>query len=309
MKVYTLGSHGQSNTNGKVLITIELLPNHTDMKGIMEYPGNHITRPFYRELKLNAGKVTRISDLEEEYDFTGAMIQLDGQQYNLELNKYFYLAKTDGEEVDRSEYIVAYQYKAACLEQSEYVARGYTGVNYIHYPSGAIKIKSYYKSGNVYSRSYYRDDVFNTREGVRNYRSNGQLDCEFTYDAREALIGQKWYNSKGKPYSSHTIGSSASRTTIANATAASASASTATTSTATASNASNASNASTSTTHEKHPTIPEDDEDSGSDGNLGSDAGGFRIKPRDGDEDEDDGDGDGGNEDDDDDGECSESSA
>jgi hypothetical protein len=57
----------------------------------------------------------------------------------------------------------------------------------------------YYKSGNLYSRFNYRDDSYNTLESVRQYRS-GVLDCEFTYDAREALVRQRWYNSKGKVY-------------------------------------------------------------------------------------------------------------
>lgn len=275
MKVYVLGSHGQSNTNGKVLISVELTPN-TDMRGITIYNGKHITNPFYRELKLNAGKITRITDLEEEYDFTAATIQLDGQSYQVDLGKYFYLADTDGKEIDRSDYITAYQYKSAVLEISEYIARGYTGVAYTHYPSGKIKIKAYYKKGNIHSRFYYRDDTFNTLEGVRQYHKD-KVECEYTYDTREALTKQLWYNSKGRVYSkkiSHVV----PQDTVAVA------------------------------PHERHPSIKEEEEgetedpnDSGSDSegdeeedtiikspvsNLGHDAGGFRFKPKDEDDSE-----------------------
>jgi antitoxin component YwqK of YwqJK toxin-antitoxin module len=200
MKVYLLGVHGQSNTNGKAFITVELLPNHTDMRGLTLYHGKHITNPFYRPLKLNAGKVIRITDLEEEYDFTGAMVMVGAHKYNLELGKYFYLAtEPDVTELETEHYLTAYQFKSAVLEASEYVARGYNGVAWVHYNGGNVRHKMYYKSGNLRSRFYYRDDVFNSLETVRQYQ-DGVLDSEFTYDAREALTRQRWFDSKGKIY-------------------------------------------------------------------------------------------------------------
>lgn len=195
MKVFLLGACGSSKTAGKVIITVELLPNHTDMKAITVYHGKHIVNPFYRKLHLNAGKVTCISDLEEEHEHNEATV-LNG--YTLKSGKYFYLYKGDTE-LDQSEYLPAYQYKIAVLEQSGYIARGYTGAQYTHYETGNIQTKIYYHNGTLHSRFYYRDDNFNTLDNVRQYR-NGVLDCEFNYDIREALIRQRWYDSKGKIY-------------------------------------------------------------------------------------------------------------
>lgn len=201
-----LGAHAHSNTGSMVLVTVELLPKHTDMKGITIYHGKSIINPFYRPLKVNAGKIVRITDLEEKDDFTDAIVN---DEYHIYLNKYFYLtddAETTGhepKEIDQEEYLTAYQYKIAVLEQSEYVARGYTGTVYKHYPSGNIATKRYYKDGNIHSRFYHRDDTYNTLEAVRQYRPGTEdetIDCELLYDTREALIHQQWYNSKGKLY-------------------------------------------------------------------------------------------------------------
>lgn len=189
MRVYLLGSHGQSNTNGNALITVELLKGHTDMKGITKYYGKHIVSPFYRKLKLNAGHVTRITDLEEEYDFSTGSIGT----FNIAVGKYFYV-DTD----KMSEYLTAYPYKIGVLEQSGYVSRGYNGTLYTHHESGNLKTKSNYKKGRLHSRFYYRDDPYNSLEKVMQYNEDNKLDCEFLYDGRESLIKQMWYNSRGK---------------------------------------------------------------------------------------------------------------
>jgi hypothetical protein len=192
MKVYLMGAHGQSNTNGKTIVTIELLPEHTDMSGITLYNGKHLTNPFYRQLKVNAGHVVMITDLEEKNEFKDTVVAWNGTFVTLKGGSYFYLEPSDS-------YLTAYQYKLPVLEETDYVARGYNGVAWSHYTNGNIRSKKYYKAGNLHSCFYYRDDPYNTLEKVKQY-NNGRLDCEFEYDAREALVKQNWYNSKGAVY-------------------------------------------------------------------------------------------------------------
>ena len=88
MKLYTLGSHGQSSTEGKVIITLETVPDITDNKGLEYFKGSMLHAPFYRELRLNIGKVVNIVDLEGEHEFTTVTFNLKGIKNNLELNTY-----------------------------------------------------------------------------------------------------------------------------------------------------------------------------------------------------------------------------
>lgn len=189
MKVYALGSHGQSDTQGKVIITIELVPNHTDIKGLTLFKGQHMNNPFYRELKINCGKIIKVSDLSEKKDFETVTVKTGTINTNISIGKYFDIR-------EGSSYITAFQYKIAVLEASGYVARNYTGCAYTHYESGLIKTKSYYKDGNLVSVFHNRDDPFNTLQYVRQFK-NSIIECEFSYDERESLIRQTWYNSKG----------------------------------------------------------------------------------------------------------------
>jgi len=279
MKVFLLGTYEKSRTDGKVIITVELLPDHTDMKGITLYHGKHIVNPFYRKLRLNAGKVTCIADLEEEHEHLEATVRIAGNDYILKSGKYFYLYKEGS--VLESEYLIAYQYKVAVLEESKYKARGYTGVQYTHHETGNIRTKIYYQNGTLHSRFYYRDDDFNTLEGVRQY-NNGILDCEFNYNAREALIRQRWYDSKGNVY--HKINARPDEE---------------------ASSPSPGPGLPPPATEEVVITVADSDSDSDSESeepkpkepkpkdsdnepNLGSDVGGMRFKPKDEDEEDDD---------------------
>jgi len=211
-KVYALGHHASSSTGSKVLVTIEPLPEVTDMAGlrIYQHAGNagdagSSTGPtlnsFYRSLKLNAGKIVRICDLAEEHDFTSAVLMLNNnsQEVTLDVNKYFNI---DGYDPNRCGcYLDVYQYKAAAVEDSCYVARNYSGVLYRHYPTGLIRNKIYYRRGSAVSIFYYRDDSYNSLEAVRQYNGKS-LECEFVYDERESLVQQVWYDSKEKIFSS-----------------------------------------------------------------------------------------------------------
>jgi hypothetical protein len=196
MKVYTLGDNLKSKTCGKVLVTIELLPM-TDMKGIKLYHGKLLVNPFYRELKVNCGKITNITDLNESYDFTVAELPFNKGVTTVEDGKYFninqYNFKTE-------ECITAYQYKIAAAEQANYVQRNYSGTYDTHYQSGFIRIRTHYVNGEKHAEHLYRNDAYNTLEGVRMY-NQGHVECEFVYDGRETLIRQTWYNSKGDVFS------------------------------------------------------------------------------------------------------------
>jgi hypothetical protein len=283
MKVFLLGTYGPSKTDSKVIITVELLPNHTDMKGITVYHGKHIVNPFYRKLRLNAGKVICIADLEEEHEHLEATIRIGGNDCTLISGNYFYLHKESMPVLDQSEYLIAYQYKVAVLEASGYKARGYTGVHYTHYETGNIQAKIYYQSGTLHSRFCYRDDDFNTLRGVRQYH-DGVLDCEFDYDAREALIRQRWYDSRGNVY--HTINARPNEETID--LPAAAIEKTIMVEKPVVVVDSDSESESESAESEPRPKKPEPKDDGSDDGpNLGSDIGGMRFKPRDGESDED----------------------
>jgi len=285
MKVFLLGTYGPSKTDSKVIVTVELLPNHTDMKGITLYHGKHIVNPFYRKLRLNAGKVICIADLEEEHEHLEATIQIGGSECTLKSGKYFYLYKESTPVLDQSEYLIAYQYKVAVLEESGYKAHGYTGVHYTHYETGNNRTKIYYQSGMLHSRFYYRDDDFNTLESVRQYHNNGILDCEFNYDVREALIRQRWYDSKGNVY--HTINSRLANeeTDDLPAVTAATAATVATEGDAVVTDTD--SDSDSEPEPEPRPKEPKPKDDDSDDGpNLGSNIGGMRFKPKDGESDE-----------------------
>lgn len=262
MKVYLLGTNGQSSTNGNVLITVELLKHHTDMKGITMYNGRHIVSPFYRKLKLNAGRVERITDLEEENDYSKGSIG----GTNIELNKYFYVDTSNV-----SQYLTAYQYKVGVLEQSGYVSKGYNGTLYTHHESGNIKVKTNYKIGNVHSKFYYRDDPYNSLEKVVQYNNDCRVDCEFLYDSRETLLKQLWYNSKGRIY--HKVNHETKESVSANSVFKSSS-----------SSSSNSEPELQVTSVSLSESDSDSDSDSDSEPNLGNDKG-LRVKPRDVDED------------------------
>jgi hypothetical protein len=196
MNVYALGTNFKSATDNKVIITIELC-NQTDMSGIDHFHGTSVHSPFYRQLKINCGKVIKITDLLDETSFSLATVtwnQLDIAE--LQLNKYFVVEHHDNDK----KCIIAYQYKISVIEQAGYVGKKYNGVSYKHYPSGLIAMKKYHKNGQLHSCSCYRDDMYNTLQGVRIY-NNGRMDCDLTYSEREVLLQQTWYDSKGRVYS------------------------------------------------------------------------------------------------------------
>ena len=101
-------------------------------------------------------------------------------------------------------YIPVYQYQTPVLEKSNYVARNYNGVKFIHYESGLIKTKVYYKDGYINAQFNHRNDIYNSLESVKQYNQEIQTS-QFWYDDRESLIRQVWFDSKGEVYTSNQI--------------------------------------------------------------------------------------------------------
>ena len=200
MKLYALGTHGQSDTEGKVIITIETIQDITDQEGL-EYCDNKILHsPFYRELRLNIGKIIKISDLEGKQQFVTVTLTINGVKNNLELNT---IIEIEGYNMNYN-YIPVYKYQTPVLEKSNYVARNYNGVKFIHYESGLIKTKVYYKDGYINAQFNHRNDIYNSLESVKQYNQEIQTS-QFWYDNRESLIRQVWFDSKGEVYTSNQI--------------------------------------------------------------------------------------------------------
>ena len=196
-----LGSHGQSNTEGKVIITIETVPDLTDKDGLEYLKSDSLLHsPFYREIRINIAKIINISDLENEHEYTTATIFHHNNTFNLSVNTYFELKDYD----ILTNYLTAYQYKIPVVEKSSYVARNYNGVKYQHYPSGLIKEKQYYKDGIIHSKFLYRDDIYNSLEYVQQFNQEILVN-RFDYDQRESLIKQIWYDSHGNVYTSNEL--------------------------------------------------------------------------------------------------------
>lgn len=203
MKVYALGDNFESKTQEKVLVTIELLPT-TDMKGL-ECCETLLTNPFYRELKINSGKVTKITDLTEEYEYTTALLPCGDMCTMFECDKYF-----DIKGYNDTTCIIAYQYKIAAAEGADYVHKDYSGMRDTHYPNGNMRTRCNYVKGVLHSQRFHRNNLYNTMERVCLY-NQGIIECEFTYDDRETLIRQVWYTSKGEVYSEKDLTSRAPR--------------------------------------------------------------------------------------------------
>ncbi len=200
MKLYALGTHGQSDTEGKVIITLETIPDVTDLSGL-EYCDNKILHsPFYRELRLNIGKIVKITDLEGKQEFATVTLTINGIKNNLELNTFI---EVEDFNINYN-YIPVYQYKTPVLEKSHYVARNYNGVKFVHYESGLIKTKVYYKDGYINAQFNHRNDIYNSLESVKQYNQEIQTN-QFWYDSRESLIRQIWFDSKGEVYTSNQI--------------------------------------------------------------------------------------------------------
>lgn len=206
MKLYTLGSHGQSNTEGKVIITLETVPDITDQKGLKYFKGPMLHAPFYRELRLNVAKVTNISDLEGAHEFATVTLNIQGIKNNIELNTYIEIDNYDME----YNYIPVHSHRIPVLEKSNYVARNYNGVKYVHYESGLIKTKLYYKDGCIYAKFNHRNDLYNSLESVNQYNQEIQTS-QFWYDERESLIKQVWFDSRGDVYTSNDLARCAER--------------------------------------------------------------------------------------------------
>lgn len=211
MNVYVRGITPESTTNAAAIITVELC-DQTDMKGI-ECHNGLFHNPFYRELKVNCGKVIEITDLKGEKSFDCAQIHWvpsDAEIAGMTLHKgkYFYVHGYDpSKSIDIGilhvgRYITAYSHKAAVVEKSGYVDPDYTGTAYRHHPNGLIKEKVYYKKGKRRAVYKYRDDAFNTLKEVNMFNQSESIpECTYEYNEREALTKETWYTSKGSVHS------------------------------------------------------------------------------------------------------------
>jgi hypothetical protein len=195
MNVYVLGKNIKSDTNNYVIVTVELC-NLTDLKGInlfhdgVNRSGLYTT--FYRQLKINCGKVIRITDLMGKQSFDTAHID----SHEIHIDKYFFVENYNFE----NNCLIGYQYQIAVIEQAGYVGADYNGVAYKHYSSGLIEMKKYYCNGKLYSCYTYRDDKYNTHSNTKLY-NNKILESEMVYNEREIFMHQIWYNLKGEIYS------------------------------------------------------------------------------------------------------------
>jgi hypothetical protein len=201
MLLYKVCKNDDSKTNRAVIVTLETIPDVTDMSHIngncsSDYP--IFLSDFHLLYRINCGKIIAITDLNGEDKFTTAELSFANNTVQLVVGQYFQIDNHNykSNTVDHHA-LWCHKYMAAARLSVNYVSSNYTGVYYRFYPNGTIQDRFYYKGGKLEQHSAYRNDTFNTLRVVLIFRDN-YPETEYLYDDRETLIGQNVYDDKGQ---------------------------------------------------------------------------------------------------------------
>ena len=204
MHVYRLANHNRSKTKRSVLVTIELIPDHTDMKSInriFNMDSLFITTLYY-PFRINAGKIISITSLDNKQDFEFCYIN----RVKYCKNNYFKITgySYDKRSLPDKHYLTVYKTYDAALDGSEYIPTKYTGIKLTHYSNGKLLKKCYYFLGKLRNMVVYYNNQNNSvkhdikyHNGVQHiesvYNTIGLLVCNYTFDNSGRIIESSRY--------------------------------------------------------------------------------------------------------------------
>lgn len=141
---------------------------------------------------LDCGKVTNIMDtIGNTYEDCLIVDSDTAEELVLCVDEYFH-----GE-------LKVKKYQMATITSDMPVANTYSGTRYTYFDGGLISGKFNYSDGKLCTSYYYRNDAYNTLEGARIYTNTqniSKIDAEYTYDDRETLLEQRWFDSEERLY-------------------------------------------------------------------------------------------------------------
>lgn len=206
LEVYKLAKNNRSATGGYVIVTIEIFPEHMDMTSFTEDPCEYkhsLINDFYFPYKINMGKITRVSSLDETCEFPNAFVYPNNKPLKLERDKYFKIKhyKYSGFTTVDKDYLTVFKHKASVLNLSGYVDKKFTGVNFKFNTIGKLENKCYYKDGKLITVHSYYNNAFNTLRAVTQF-VNDLKTSQCLYDELENLVTQHFFNTDGTIQSS-----------------------------------------------------------------------------------------------------------
>jgi len=187
MDVYKIAYNNKSPTNHQVLMTIRIIPTHSDLSNISNTP--KITNDLYFAYKINMGQVVKISSLDEKIEFTDCYINTEVHgKIEFQINKFFKIVNFDYNNTADNYYLSVYKYIIGALNTSSYINPETTGVKFVFYQNGKIQEKLYYKQGIIAQKHVYRNNEFNSLHYSYVYSDAGVLETEYEYSSDEALL-------------------------------------------------------------------------------------------------------------------------
>jgi len=204
--VYALANNTQSKTNKKVIVTIKLLKDQTDMTSFIEdiekYRHN-LMSDFYFEYKINAGKIVKITSLDGHQVFLNASINFrkptkQTENITLTLNDYFQIKHYDYAEKSHDSALRVFKYKLGVLNHAKYVPLKFSGVLYYYLQNGKIDEKNYYNNGKLLTKYCYYNNKFNTLKTATEYSDNGHPTNRYFFDIDENMTKRQIFRSDGK---------------------------------------------------------------------------------------------------------------
>jgi hypothetical protein len=196
MYVYRLGQNNSSKTKREVLVTIEIIPDITNVSDLTQSIKKiSEKKSLYCPSKINAGKITSIIDLDGN-----ELLCCYINRVKYEINKYFNIIGYDysSPSFDRY-YLNVYQSIDGALNDSLYISTNYTGLKYKYYCNGKIQKKKYYFLGKLKNLVIYYNNQTNSIKHEIKYRQDqpysekvyntiGLLSCNYTFNDKGKII-------------------------------------------------------------------------------------------------------------------------
>ena len=207
MHVYRLANHNQSKTKRTVMVTIELIPEHTDMTNLNRNfnKDRSFINTLYYPFRINAGKIVSISSLNNKQMFNFCYIN----RVKYCINNYFkftgYCYDDKKNPVPDKHYLTVYKTYDAALDGTMYIPSKYTGIKLTHYSSGKLLKKYYYFIGKLNNIVIYYNNQNNSvkhnivfHNGIQRqekvYNTIGELVCTYMFDENGRITASNSYS-------------------------------------------------------------------------------------------------------------------
>ena len=207
MHVYRLANNNRSRTKRMVVVTIELIQDHTDMTNLnrnFSADASFINTLYY-PFRINAGKIINILSLDNKQQFNFCYINRVKYCKNnyFKFTGYCYDDKEDP--IPDKHYLTVYKTRDAALDGIIYIPQKYTGIKLSHYSSGKLLKKCYYFLGKLSNMVvYYNNQNNSVKHNIKYYNGTqhqemiydtiGELVCKYTFDDSGRIAGSNSYS-------------------------------------------------------------------------------------------------------------------